>query len=82
MERNNTQHAESLRTKLFASSAGLSLDELDSVVGGASKNKKKKKENTVRATCEHCGKTGEHQMTSGSTAQCCRCGKTINLKAQ
>ena len=75
MERNNTQHPESLRTKLFASSAGLSLDELDSVVGGASKNKK-----TV--TCEHCGKTGIHQMISGSTAQCCRCGKTINLKAQ
>ena len=75
MERNNTQHAESLRTKLFASSAGLSLDELDSVVGGASKNKKK-------ATCEHCGKTGKLQMISGSTARCCKCGKTINLKAQ
>ena len=77
MERNNTQHAESLRTKLFASSAGLSLDELDSVVGGKKENKK----DTVYLKCPYCGEKGDHEKISGFEAKCKKCKKIINLKA-
>jgi hypothetical protein len=62
--------------KHFSEGAVLSLDELDSVVGGKKENKK----DTVYLECPHCHKTGDHEKISGFEAKCKKCKKKINLK--
>jgi hypothetical protein len=74
------EHKESLRSKLFAQSSGLSLDELDSVVGGKSSGKKEPK--TVTLECPVCGVKGKQKIISGNEAQCTnkKCKAVFSLK--
>jgi hypothetical protein len=65
--------------KHFSEGAVLSLDELDSVVGGKSSGKKKKKPESP--TCPHCGPSVKLEKISGCEAKCKKCKKKFNLKA-